>query len=174
MVNRKYLILIAIAGLIIALDQLTKLYIHTNFSLSQSLTVIENYFNITYVRNRGAAFGFLSGSDPAFRKIFFLSMPPIALIVILYFLHGVKQNDTLQIFALSSVFGGAIGNYIDRIRYGYVIDFLDFHYHGHAWPAFNVADCAIVCGVTVLFLILAKEAKEEKQRKLLAAASKES
>lgn len=159
--NIKYLILMAVSCAVIALDQWTKLMIYTRFELGESVSVIYNYFNITYVRNFGAAFGFLAESHPEFRKIFFLLLPPAALVVILSILRNVDVKDRLQILALSSVFGGAIGNYIDRIRFGFVVDFLDFHYHGKiAWPAFNVADMAIVVGISVLLLLMALEKKQ--------------
>lgn len=150
----KFLILMGFSGALISLDQLTKMLIYTQYALGESTTVIHNFFNITYVRNFGAAFGFLANAPEGFREIFFLSIPPIALILIIVMLRGVKDNDYLQITALSSVFGGAIGNYIDRIRFGYVVDFLDFHWmHKISWPAFNVADMAIVGGVLVLFYL---------------------
>lgn len=152
--SKKYLFLVVISGAIIALDQLTKIYVHTHFILGESVDVLSNFFNITYVRNLGAAFGFLSESHPVFREIFFLSMPPIALLIILALLRTVKENDNLQICALSMIFGGAIGNYIDRLRFGYVIDFLDFYYKKYSWPAFNVADMAIVSGVSLLIFLM--------------------
>jgi signal peptidase II len=157
---RKYVILVAIAALIIAVDQVLKMYVHTHFVLGESVSVLSGFFNITYVRNFGAAFGFLHETQPAFRENFFLMMPPVALVIILFILRGVKANDTPQILALSSVFGGAIGNYIDRIRFRYVIDFLDFHWKEvYTYPAFNVADMAIVCGVGVLLFIMYLERK---------------
>lgn len=160
--KKKYVILAGFSALLIALDQLTKMYIHTHYQLGDSTPVIPGYFNITYVRNFGAAFGFLAESHPGFRELFFLAMPPIALLVILLILRGVRNNDFPQIFALSSVFGGAIGNYIDRLRFRYVIDFLDFHLQSvYSWPAFNIADSAIVCGVGVLLLLMIFEKKEE-------------
>ena len=162
--NRKYVILLAVACAIIALDQATKLYIHTQFRLGESLTVIPDYFNITYVRNKGAAFGIFQDYSESFRRIFFLSTPPIAMVIILMILKGVEDRDNWQIFALSSVFGGAIGNYIDRIRYGFVVDFLDVHIqHQYTWPAFNVADSFIVIGVSILFLIIAQQWREERR-----------
>jgi signal peptidase II len=116
--------------------------------------VIENYFNITYVRNPGAAFGFLAQSHPEFREPFFLVLPPIAMLIILWVLKSVQTSDRLQVVALSLVFGGAIGNYIDRLRFGYVIDFLDFHIQNrYTWPAFNVADSAIVVGIGILLIL---------------------
>jgi signal peptidase II len=152
--KEKLLILLSISGFIIALDQATKLYIHTHFQLGESLTVISNYFNITYVKNPGAAFGFLANSHPMFRDAFFLIIPPVAMVIIVMILRTVSSTDRIQILALSSVFGGAIGNYIDRLRLRYVIDFLDFHFQNvYSWPAFNVADISIVTGISLLFLL---------------------
>ncbi|MGZ5278379.1 MAG: signal peptidase II [Pseudobdellovibrionaceae bacterium] len=162
--NKKYVILAGISALLVALDQLTKIYVHTHFQLGDSVPVIPGYFNITYVRNFGAAFGFLAESHPTFREMFFLSMPPFALLIILMILRGVRNNDLPQIFALSAVFGGAIGNYIDRLRFRYVIDFLDFHLQSqYSWPAFNVADSAIVCGVGLLLALMVFEKKQNSE-----------
>lgn len=161
--KKKYLYLAVITGFLVAADQLVKMYIHTQFHLGESLVVIPNFFNLTYVRNFGAAFGFLAESHPTFREIFFLAMPPVALLIILAILRGVKDDDTRQIVALSAIFGGAIGNYIDRVRFRYVIDFLDFHlYNKYSWPAFNIADSAIVGGVCMLLVMMAFESKEKK------------
>lgn len=162
--KKKYIWLVLVSGLLVALDQLVKAYIHTHFHLGESVSVIPNFFNLTYVRNFGAAFGFLAESHPSFRELFFLSMPPIALVIILGILRGVKDDDTKQIIALSSIFGGAIGNYIDRIRFRYVIDFLDFHlYNRWSWPAFNIADMAIVGGVGLLLLLMFLENKKKEK-----------
>jgi len=153
-VKLKYLILAAIAGAIVTFDQATKMYVHTHFQLHESIDVIQGFFNLTYVRNYGAAFGFLADSHPSFREIFFLSMPPIALLIILAIFRSVAESDRWSVVSLSMVFGGAIGNYIDRIRFRYVIDFLDFHIQkSYTWPAFNIADSAIVVGVAVLLYI---------------------
>lgn len=163
--NIKYLILAAIAGAIITLDQLVKMYVHTHFSLGESITVIDGFFNLTYVRNTGAAFGLFGESHPLFREIFFLSMPPIAVLVILTILRGVSERDRINIIALSLIFGGAIANYIDRLRFRYVIDFLDFHIGTHySWPVFNIADMGIVCGVGLLiFLEFSRKSSSQKQ-----------
>jgi len=162
MIKKKYLILLVLTGIIICLDQLTKMYIHTHFQLGESTPVMPGFFNLTYVRNFGAAFGFLNQSHPTFREIFFLTMPPVALVIILFILKGVPDSDTRQIIALSSVFGGAIGNYIDRLRFRYVIDFLDFHWREvYTYPAFNVADMAIVGGVCVLLFLMYLEGKKK-------------
>ena len=164
--NKKIIILAVVSFVIILVDQVTKMAIHSNFSLYESRSIIEGFFDLTYVRNPGAAFGFLKGAVPMFRKIFFLSITPIALGVILYFLKATKDNDWGQILALSCVFGGAIGNYIDRIRFSYVIDFLDFYFKSMHYPAFNVADSAIVIGVILLLFFSYQEEKNAKQKNL--------
>lgn len=162
-ISKKYLLLAALAGAIVTLDQATKMYIHTQFYLGETVSVINDLFNVTYVRNTGAAFGIFRDAGETFRNIFFLSMPPLAIIVILSILWGVKENDRLQIFALSNVFGGAIGNYVDRLRFGYVIDFLDVHYqHKFTWPAFNIADACIVGGVGLLMIIMTRQFLEDR------------
>ncbi len=175
----KYLLLAAISGVIVTSDQVAKIYIHTHFRLGESYAVIANFFNLTYVRNPGAAFGFLATSHPAFRDIFFLSMPPIALLIILAILRGIRDHDRLMATALSLVFAGAVGNYIDRLHYGYVVDFLDFTIKrtsatgeslSYSWPAFNIADMGIVVGVcTLLFLELIKQKKLEQKTSLTEA-----
>jgi signal peptidase II len=163
MTKAKYLLFLAVSGAIIALDQLTKLYIHTQFRLHESVTVIDGYFNIAYVRNPGAAFGFLAKAPEIFRDNFFLVLPPIAMIIIVMMLRKVAENDKIQILALSLVFGGAIGNYIDRLQFGYVIDFLEFHIKEiYTWPNFNIADSAIVTGICILILLMFLEQKRKK------------
>ena len=152
--KQKLIVLLTITGLLIALDQVTKIYVQTHFQLGESITVLDGFFNLTYVQNPGAAFGFLARSPEVFRESFFYVIPPIAMMIILYFMKSVAASDRFQIVALSLVFGGALGNYIDRLRVQYVIDFLDFHIqHKYSWPAFNVADSAIVCGIIALFLV---------------------
>lgn len=156
--QNKNFIFICISFVIIALDQLTKLMIQTQFNLHESKIIVLNFFNLTYVRNYGAAFGFLSTSPSFFREIFFLSMPPIACGLILYILFTLKNERKTQEIALASIFGGALGNYIDRLHYRYVIDFLDFHFKEKlVWPAFNLADVFIVGGVLVLVYCILTE-----------------
>lgn len=160
--KKKYLLVFIISCLVIVFDQITKIYIHTKFQLGESVVIIKNFFNFTYVRNYGAAFGFLAESHPTFREIFFLSMPPIAIIIIVMILRTVRDNDFLQISGLALICGGALGNYIDRLNYRYVIDFLDFHfYNKYSYPAFNIADSAIVCGVGILILVMILEKRQE-------------
>lgn len=169
--DRKYLVLATIAGVLVVLDQLVKIYVHANFQLGESIPVIPDLFSITYVRNLGAAFGILRDSVPWFREAFFLTMPPIAMGIILMMLRSVPNTDRVQVFSLSLIFGGAIGNYIDRLRFGYVIDFLDFHWKDvWSYPAFNVADSAIVTGVCLLLLIMTVRDRATKRKAALGGA----
>lgn len=164
--KKKLLYLISICTFMIVADQVTKMYIHSNFSLHESKTIIDGFFSFTYVRNPGAAFGMLRDAPDLFRRVFFLSVTPIALIALFYFLVTVKEDDDIQMAAIALVFAGAIGNYIDRVRFEYVIDFLDFYIGklGH-YPAFNVADISIVCGVFLWFYCIFKEDMDKKKAK---------
>jgi signal peptidase II len=171
----KYLILATISGAIITIDQASKMYILTHLRLGDVIEVIPRVFNITHVHNPGAAFGFLAQSQEAFRHLFFYAMPPVALLIILAILRGISEADRWTIAALSAVFGGAIGNYIDRLRFRYVVDFLDFTVvydttsvpeKRFVYPSFNVADMAIVCGVVVLiFLEFVKQKRKTSEEK---------
>jgi len=156
----KYRIFSLTVGISLLLDQLTKIYIDSNFQLYESIQVIENFFHITYVRNPGAAFGILA--DNAVRIPFFISISLLAGIGILWYLRKIAASDFWQHLALGLIFSGAVGNLIDRIRLGEVIDFLDAHWYQHHWPAFNVADSAICVGVAVLFLCSWREERQKK------------
>ncbi len=156
--KKKYWILAALPSLVLVLDQLTKQLIVNRFHLGESIPVMTGYFSLTYVRNTGAAFGFLATANPAFRIPFFMLVPTLALAVIIQLFRKLPDSDLRTAVALASVMGGAIGNLIDRVRFGYVVDFLDFHwrYQVH-FPAFNVADSAICVGVGLLMLDLFKK-----------------
>lgn len=146
----KYVILLAVSLVTIVLDQLTKLYIASTFTLYESVTVLENFFHITYILNPGAAFGIFAGKAAAFRVPFFLILSFVASVGIVIFYRSVE--DRLVRAALSLILGGAIGNMIDRARLGEVIDFIDVHWYNNHWPAFNVADSAITIGVVLMIL----------------------
>lgn len=153
--SRKYYLLMLIAGVSLILDQWTKILILSHFQYGETHPIIQDIFHLTYVRNPGAAFGIFRDFPELFRKIFFLSLPPIAMVVIINILRTVEEEDLWQIFALSMIFGGAFGNYIDRIRFGYVVDFLDFHYKDvWSYPAFNIADSCIVSGIGILLVLM--------------------
>jgi len=159
----RYRILMITTFLVLVLDQATKIYIDTRFFLYQSLTVFENFFHITYVRNKGAAFGILS--DSAVRIPFFITVAVVAAVGILWYMSRLRDEQTLLHISLALVFSGAIGNLIDRIRLGEVIDFIDVHWYQHHWPAFNVADSAITVGVALLLIDAWLEEKRRRKEK---------
>ena len=145
----------------LVLDQWTKQLILSRFSLYESVTVLENFFHITYVRNKGAAFGIFA--DSAFRIPFFITVSTVAVVGILWYLLKTEHHQKWFQAALSLIFAGAIGNLIDRIRFGEVIDFLDAHWYQHHWPAFNVADSAICIGVGILLVDMFLDERRKKQ-----------
>ncbi len=134
--------------LAVILDQGSKLVIDSSMRLYQSIPVLP-FFNLTYVHNTGAAFSFLSEAG-GWQRWFFAGLAILISAVIAVWLARLKQHETLLAMALSLVLGGAIGNLIDRLAYGYVIDFLDVYYGTWHWPAFNVADSAITLGVILM------------------------
>ena len=151
-----------VAGLVLVLDQATKLHIHNTFALYESRPVVENFFNLTYVRNSGSAFGLLARYDPDVLRIFFPAVTVLAVVLLLWYLTRVPAFQTLTLWGVCLVTGGAVGNGIDRFRIGQVIDFLDVHwYEGYHWPAFNVADSAICVGVGLLIFDAFRTARVE-------------
>jgi signal peptidase II len=140
------------ALVVIVLDQLTKALVLARMELHQSIHVVDGFFALTYVRNTGAAFGILAGRLAEYRVPFLLMISVLALGVLLWFVRTIPAERRLVIVACGAVLGGAIGNMIDRAAYGEVIDFLDVYVGTYHWPAFNVADAAITCGVVVLCL----------------------
>lgn len=136
---------------IIALDQLTKFLIDQNMELGESIPVIQGIFHLTYSVNPGAAFGIL-----AYQTTFFVIATAILLTVIIYLFIKLGPKFQLVKIALSLQFGGAVGNLVDRVRTGYVIDFLDLR----VWPIFNVADMAIVVGVSLLIYFILFKSSE--------------
>jgi signal peptidase II len=147
--NAGLMLWLGIALVVVLLDQVTKITMSERLLYGQS-EPITTYFNLVMVYNKGAAFSFLS-DQPGWQRYFFTGVSVIASVFILWML---KRNPDQPLFcwALALILGGAIGNLIDRVAYGHVIDFLDFHVHGWHWPAFNVADSAITVGA-ILFVL---------------------
>ncbi len=139
--------------LVVVLDQLTKLWIVSHFGLYESLQVIPGFFQITYLTNTGAAFGLLAGHPAWWRQVFFVGVAVAALVAIAFLYRKMARESVWYQVALALICGGAIGNLIDRIRLGSVVDFLYFSVAGHYWPAFNVADSAITIGVALFLFI---------------------
>jgi len=140
---------LGLAALIVLVDQATKLTIERVYDFGD-VHPITGFFNLVLTYNKGAAFSFLAGAS-GWQKHFLTAIGIVASLFILYLLarHGTQKLFSL---ALALILGGAVGNVIDRIAHGHVIDFLDFHWRGWHWPAFNVADSAIVCGAALLIL----------------------
>jgi signal peptidase II len=137
-----------LSALAIALDQASKLVVDNTMQLYQSIPLMP-YFNLTYVHNTGAAFSFLSEAG-GWQRWFFAALALIISIVLSVWLARLQKHETLLALALSLILGGAVGNLIDRLAYGYVIDFLDVYYNTWHWPAFNIADSAITLGVMLM------------------------
>ncbi len=140
--------------LIVFFDQLTKEVIREKFLLHQSLEIIPKFFNITYVRNPGAAFGLFAQSNPQIVKPLFFFIALVALVVMGVIFFKTPDKDRLTQPAMCLIFSGALGNIIDRLRFGEVIDFLDFYLYSYHWPAFNLADTSISIGVGLFIISL--------------------
>ncbi|MDP2904529.1 MAG: signal peptidase II [Methylovulum sp.] len=134
--------------LALVLDQASKLAIDANMQLYQSIALMPS-FNLTYVHNTGAAFSFLRDAG-GWQRWLFAGIALVISVGITVWLTRLQKHETLLAAALSLVLGGAIGNLIDRLAYGYVIDFLDVYYGTWHWPAFNIADAAITLGVMLM------------------------
>lgn len=156
----RYIILLAVSVLVLVLDQATKIYIDRSMALHSSITVVENFFNITYLRNKGAAFGILANSS--FRLPFFILVSTVAVCVIVVVIKRLREDQKLAAVSLSLIFSGALGNLIDRVRLGEVIDFLYVHWYEHYWPAFNVADSAICVGVFLLAIDMYRDERKAR------------
>ena len=149
---KKWILFLVLVGGLAGFDQVTKRAVHNNFKLYESRPVIESFLNLTYVRNSGAAFGLLSRQKPAFLRVFFLSVTSLALIILVIYYARVPWNQMLTLWGLCLIASGALGNGIDRLLMGQVIDFIDVHVNDYHWPAFNVADSAICVGVGFLLI----------------------
>jgi signal peptidase II len=157
-VTRKWRIVGGWVAAIVILDQVTKAIIARTMPLHHSIPIIDGLLNLTYVRNTGAAFGIFAGSHEVFRRPFLIAVSIVAIGFILVMLRRLREDATGLVIALSFILGGALGNLIDRIVYGEVIDFLDLYWSTYHWPAFNVADSFITIGVgiTLFYLLKAK------------------
>ncbi|HCI52051.1 MAG TPA: signal peptidase II [Gallionella sp.] len=138
---------LGLSALVIVLDQITKLFVISHFTYLESITV-NGVFDLARLHNAGAAFSFLSEAG-GMQRWLFSAIAVIASVSITLLLYK-HAKETLFALALSLILGGALGNLIDRIAYGYVIDFLLFHWNEHYFPAFNLADSAITCGAGLM------------------------
>lgn len=147
--GRRLLVWLGIALVVVALDQFTKALILGSFQLGEARHVTD-YFNVVRVHNTGAAFSFLAGAS-GWQRWFFVVLGVAAAVFIVWMLRA-QGHQRLFAWALTLILGGAVGNVIDRLLHGHVIDFLDFHWGPRHFPAFNVADAAITVGAALLIL----------------------
>jgi signal peptidase II len=144
------LIWLWLSVLVLVVDQATKRVVDTTMQLHQTIELLP-FFQLTYMRNQGAAFSFLAGAG-GWQRWFFVGLASLASVFIYFWVRKLDRSQRQEAIAWALVLGGALGNLIDRILYGYVIDFLDVYYGDWHWPAFNVADSAITLGVALLLL----------------------
>jgi signal peptidase II len=151
--SRKSKLTLIIPALAVVLgDQLSKWWILETFALHETEVVIPGLFNLTFVMNSGAAFGLFAGDLTFGRKFFFIAVAMTALVVLFFAYRHLKSQGRIYVIAVGLISGGAIGNLIDRMRFGAVIDFFDFYINQYHWPAFNIADSAICIGAGLLLL----------------------
>lgn len=151
-----------LSALVIVLDQGSKWIISFSFSLHETLAIMP-YFNLTLAHNTGAAFSFLAQAG-GWQRWFFVSLTTVISIALFIWLKQLSTQAKLEAISISLILGGAIGNVIDRIYFGYVIDFLDFYYGTWHFAAFNIADSAICVGAGLLILdsVISKLESEQK------------
>jgi signal peptidase II len=148
-----------VALLVFILDYITKKIIATQMELGEQISVIGNFFLITSHRNRGAAFGILQE-----QRLFFIIITVVIVAGIIWYIQAMrKTGKPTLLIGLGLVLGGALGNFIDRARFGEVVDFLQFNFGSYEFPIFNIADSGIVCGVALILLDTLLSAKDEKK-----------
>jgi signal peptidase II len=152
--SNKYFLLFIISSTLIVLDQYTKFMVTLHIPLNYSVQVIEDFFNLTHIRNPGVAFGLFADQQSEYKALTFITISTIAIIAILVIFHQNPKNKKLVQTGLILIFSGAIGNLIDRTLHGEVIDFVDFVIKGYHFPAFNVADSCITIGVSLMVVDL--------------------
>ena len=148
----KYWVLLILCVAIIVMDQWTKDVVQQRLALYQRVEVIQGFFNLTHVRNPGGAFGIFGGEKGGLGSWLFVLVSLVAIGSILFLLVKTKEGEKTLSFSFSLVLSGAVGNLIDRLRFGEVVDFLDFYLYSYHWPAFNVADSAICIGIGLMAL----------------------
>lgn len=149
--------IIGISFICILIDQIIKLIISININVADSINIIKNFFRITYLQNTGAAFSIFSGN-----RIFLILITLVALLLIYFILIKGKEITKTETICYGLLIGGIIGNLIDRVRIGYVIDYLDFNFGSYHYPVFNFADICIVVSAIILLIISFKEVKYDR------------
>ena len=155
-----FIILLALLGL----DQLSKLLVVASLDLYEVRPLVPGFFNLVHVTNKGAAFSMFASVDSPLRHYFFVAVNSAAFLGLTIAAWKMSAQHLLYRVSFAMIAAGALGNLIDRLRFGAVIDFLDFYVGTFHWPAFNVADSAICLGVVVLLVMNIMEMKNEKRR----------
>lgn len=148
----KLFLLLSVAVLVLLLDQWTKVLAFQQLSPVYPQKIIDGFFSLTLVMNSGVAFGVFSGIESSLKACFLLALSGLTVGMVIFYYFYEKSLSAKSRLGLALVVGGAIGNMIDRWRYDKVVDFLDFYWQNYHWPAFNIADCAISIGVTLLLV----------------------
>jgi len=149
-IKRHYLWLILPALGVVFFDQLTKQIILKGMAIHETIPVIQGFFDLVHVRNRGMAFGIMNNAESSSGMWLLLAMSSAAIVLLLVWFFRMKGEGVFFTLSLSLILGGAVGNIIDRLRFGEVIDFLDVYVGSYHWPAFNVADAAITVGTFMI------------------------
>lgn len=158
----KYKMLVVISVVTIVMDQVSKWIILESLNMYQTIPVIPGFFNITHIHNPGGAFGFFADQSPGVRSFVFIFVSFLALGFIFYFYKNTPATHKMLAGGFALIFGGAVGNMIDRIRFGTVVDFLDVYINNLHWPAFNIADSAISIGMAIfIYHVLMKKMPDE-------------
>lgn len=165
--HKKYKILLIIVPVVLFLDQITKYWVIKNLKPNNNITVIKGYFNFIYRENKGAAWSFLADTHDSFRIPFFMILTIGAILLVLFMITKLTDEQKLLQFAFPLIVGGAGGNLSDRFTNGAVVDFIDWHINVHHWPTFNIADTSLVIAMVLLGLeVIISGIKEHKNRKL--------
>lgn len=157
--DRRLWLAALVALIVLVVDQITKAVVADSMLLHQSIPLLP-FFSLTYVRNSGAAFGLLSNAPEALRIPLFIGVTIVALVLLVSFLRSVPADRWMLTGAVGGILGGAVGNFICRVRFGEVIDFFHLHWGNFDWPMFNVADTAISIGAVVVLLTSLKAPAE--------------
>ena len=145
----KYIMLALIVGVVVVLDQLTKMWVVNAIPLYKTIPVIPGFLSLTHYQNPGVAFGIFSKNSSNLVQIFIMCAAVVAVFIIFYFYTKADRKYPLMLVGFSLIMGGAVGNLIDRFRMSKVVDFIEVYLGSFTWPAFNVADSAITVGVMI-------------------------
>ncbi len=150
--KRRYLILFSLSGLVLCCDQLSKHLVRTLYSVGDKKALLPPLIDMFYARNNGFAFGLLQRAPSTLQEVFFVGVPAFAMILIILIFIKLQDNQMLTSIALTTILGGAVGNLLDRLHFGYVVDFISIHFGSYRLPPFNIADASIIAGVLLMFV----------------------